>query len=512
MTGGEERFGRWPWWAAAAVVVAAAFWLHPGPGSEEADETRSAGNAEAELSRTLARECSGCHRTPRPDLLPRSAWETFLGRKHRVVRSFVRARGLDSALLIPRETLDAVTAAVLEAAPTQRELVGPPRDGAGPAGIFDPIASRPIDERDAPMQGYTDVYVDRESGRVLLSDVMGGGLQLVDFSGGDAGFARVGITPGRIEPAADGFLVTLMEDPEGGKVRRLDLEVDDPTTSEAGTLVGGLQRPIRAYPARLGGKRGIVVEEFGIDRGGLSFWPRTRGGGVADEPRRIVDSWGVLGSGVVDLDENGTGELAVLVSQEAEKLLLFPDAEESIGDPRLVHQGHPGYGFNGLTLADVDGDGRTDLVTTNGDNYDLESGPLKPYHGVRIFLNQGDLSFSDPIFLPLHGAIDVVVADFDQDDDADLAAVSAFPDRRVRPYRSAVLFEQVGEMEFERRSIEPARGSRWVAAARADLDGDGTPDLVLAGAHSTNSPADRRWSEMAGPEPLKMLMLRAAAR
>ena len=223
----------------------------------------------------------------------------------------------------------------------------------------------------------------------------------------------------------------------------------------------------------------------------------------------VFDAWGIVGSALADLDVDGDLDLVALVSQEREQLLLFETVNGSLRPPRVIFQGHPGFGFNGLMLADVDSDGLIDLVTTNGDNYDEANGsPLKPYHGVRIYRNMGALTFQEPMVLAMHGVIDVLSADFDIDGDLDLLAVSAFPDHRIRPYESVILFEQIRPLEFFPLAVAEARGSRWVAAAGMDMEGDGDVDIVLAGANTATTRADRQWSVLAGPDPRIMVLLR----
>ena len=63
----------------------------------------------------------------------------------------------------------------------------------------------------------------------------------------------------------------------------------------------------------------------------------------------------------------------------------------------------PVYGTSWFEMIDYDGDGDDDIVTVNGDNAD-ESYVLKPYHGLRIYLNDGNNHFEEKYFYPFYGA------------------------------------------------------------------------------------------------------------
>ncbi|MCB0564242.1 MAG: VCBS repeat-containing protein [Phaeodactylibacter sp.] len=52
---------------------------------------------------------------------------------------------------------------------------------------------------------------------------------------------------------------------------------------------------------------------------------------------------------------------------------------------------------------DLNQDGREDILYVNGDNADY-SIVDKPYHGVRLFLNNGNNEFSEKYFHPMPGA------------------------------------------------------------------------------------------------------------
>lgn len=462
--------------------------------------------ATAEGAESMEAHCAVCHLNPGPEALPRVAWGPFFDDKTVVMRRHAAAIGLNEEALPTPAQFSAIRSYVMARAPSQDLLAPPPRGGLEPLEWFEPVAFRAADDG-ATMAGYIGVWADTAARAVVLSDVARGRLEVTDFDGRTIGYTPVGITPARIEAGLGGLLVPLMDDPEGGQLVRAHMDFARPEQSRVEPVLGDLERPIRAYPAVLEGRQGVLVEEFGLDNGGLRFW-RVSPSGSLEAPKTIVDASGVVGSGMADFDGDGTDDLVALVSQEAERLVIYPGAGQTRSAPILIFQGHPGYGFVGLTLADVDQDGRVDILTVNGDNYDLESGPLKPYHGIRIFFGEGGFEFSEPLFLPLHGAVKVLARDFDLDGDLDLLALSAFPDHRLRPYESAVVYEQTEPRRFLPRVIGPASGSRWIDAATVDLDGDGALDLVLVGAYSTLTDADRRWSDLAGPEPKTMLFLR----
>lgn len=78
------------------------------------------------------------------------------------------------------------------------------------------------------------------------------------------------------------------------------------------------------------------------------------------------------------------------------------------------------FGSSFFALYDFNADGHEDILYTCGDNADY-SPILKPYHGIRIFTNDGKNNFKQTWFYPLHGAYKALPVDFDRDGDVDLA-------------------------------------------------------------------------------------------
>ncbi len=138
----------------------------------------------------------------------------------------------------------------------------------------------------------------------------------------------------------------------------------------------------------------------------------------------------------------------------------------------------PIYGSSYFELDDFNHDGFPDILYTCGDNADY-SEVLKPYHGVYIFLNDGNNNFTQKYFFPINGCFKAMARDFDGDGDLDIATISYFPDFANQPEEGFVYLENKGNFEFQPLTVPEGKSGRWLTMDVGDLDGDGKIDIIL---------------------------------
>lgn len=252
-------------------------------------------------------------------------------------------------------------------------------------------------------------------------------------------------------------------------------------TKKSSILIDSLQRPVYAEYADLNDDtlQDIIICEFGNNSGQLSWFENRSNGKYVKHILRALP--GAVRTQVVDLDKDGSLDIVALLAQGDEGIFVYYNKGGSRFEEKRALQFHPSYGSNYFELTDINKDGHLDILATNGDNGDYPP-ILKPYHGIRIYVNDGQNQFKEEKFLPMNGACKAMARDFDGDGDLDIASISYFPDFEHTPEESFVYWENSGNLSFRPNSFKEAFAGRWLTMDAGDLDQDGDFDIVLGNA------------------------------
>lgn len=273
-------------------------------------------------------------------------------------------------------------------------------------------------------------------------------------------------------------------------------------------LPNALHRPVHTliHDFNKDGVDELLVSEFGYFTGKLSLFHHKND---RFEKEIIWNQPGVIRTISEDMNGDGKEDIVALISQGDESIMIFYQEEGLRFRGEKVVRFSPVYGSSWFELVDYDGDGDKDIVTVNGDNAD-KSVVLKPYHGMRIYINGGNNDYTEKYFYPLNGATQVVAKDFDEDGDIDFGLIAAFPDYFEHPEFSFVYLENKNSENFyfEPNTFSEAQNGRWLLMDANDVDGDGDQDIVLSSFSYVFSPVPRALQELWDAKKAHIMVLK----
>jgi hypothetical protein len=240
---------------------------------------------------------------------------------------------------------------------------------------------------------------------------------------------------------------------------------------------GELKRPVDMVELDINkdGKNEIFVAEHGYEWGLLSWYEKTD---KIWKRHLLSNQAGASRILPNDFNQDGLTDLAVLFGQGDEHISIFYNKNYGEFEEKRVLRFPPVYGSSDLKLIDFNKDGFMDLLYTNGDNADY-SPILKPYHGVRIYLNDRKDNFKEAYFYPLNGAFRVNAADFDIDGDEDIVVSSFFPADDKIANNNFIFLEQTTPLTFSPKTFKEANLGKWMTLDIGDIDNDGDIDILL---------------------------------
>jgi hypothetical protein len=479
--------------AAAAVLVAggltyAVFALRPATGPVLPPEPPEA------TSEQVHRLCAACHAYPPPDTFPRSAWRKEVKQGYDFFHE-------DPSYHFDYPPLEAVVRYYENRAPKELPLLPRSSELRLPPARFDrqdfhaPKAAGPPGAAHVNLvhlfrKDKLDILVcDAINNQILVLSpyespprwkVLATGLcaahaEVVDLDGDGLEDVVVAVL--------GNFYAT---DDRVGSVVWLKGAADGTFTPI--TLLDGIGRvaDVRAADFTGKGKTDLVVAEFGWHRSGsilllenqTTDWKKP-----IFKPRTLDPRHGTTHVPVADLNGDGKPDFVAVITQEYETVVAFLNEGGGKFRKETIFTGaHPALGSNGVQLVDLDGDGKLDVLLTNGDSMDTPH-LLKPYHGITWLQNRGSFPFTPHRLADCYGAGSPVAADFCGSGRLDVAFVTFlpvefFPQRGERRLDSVVLLQQVAPGKFVRHSLEVGECDHPSCAA-GDVDGDGRPDLVI---------------------------------
>lgn len=255
-------------------------------------------------------------------------------------------------------------------------------------------------------------------------------------------------------------------------------------TKEQKTILDSLQRPVFVEYADLNNNllSDILVSEFGNITGQLSWFENKGKNNFQKHILRPLP--GCVRTQIADFNGDGKQDILALFAQGDEGFFVYLNQGNGVFKEVRIMQFHPSFGSNYFETVDFNGDGFLDILATNGDNGDYPP-ILKSYHGIRIYLNDGNNQFKEKVFLPINGASKAMSRDFDGDGDFDIASIAYFPDYENTPHESFIYWENKGNFKFEPFSFNESAIGRWLTMDVNDIDKDGNPDILLGNARLT---------------------------
>jgi hypothetical protein len=220
----------------------------------------------------------------------------------------------------------------------------------------------------------------------------------------------------------------------------------------------------------------LVVGQFGYTEGEIR-WMENLGGGQF-KSHQLLDLPGTIHAPVADLNGDGKQDIVALVSHGSQEVHAFMnDGEGHFRDRVLYGSTNKDYGSSGLSIADVNGDGRPDIIYTNGDGFDYATPGARPWHGVQWLENMGGGRFTFHRVGDFPGAYSPVLADLKGDGHQDIVACSGFNDWSDKNAVSLMAFENDGSGNFTPRILAHVP-THLIVVKAADMFNDGRIELV----------------------------------
>ena len=480
----------------AALAIAAVVTLG---WAERAPQPQPATSPSAD-EKVVRQACTGCHALPPPDILPRAAWTAQIYEMAGLIMAGIGAPENVKPTLSADFDIDAVERYYKSRAPVALPTVEPwPPVGEGSPRFARHVMKLPGGDARPAIANVRFLDLDGSGQLQIVAEDMTHGLVL---TGSPMAPERGLSVIAHVTAPCHASVVDLDKD---GRLDLLIADLGDVPPSDHlkasvvwlqrladGTyrkhvLASGLPRvaDVEAIDVNGDGKLDLVVAAFGWRQVGslLLLENHTKDWASPVFVPRVLDArTGAIDVPIVDLDKDGRPDIVTVFSQQYETVAAFLNKGGGAFRTETIYAGpHPAWGSSWVDVADLDGDGRLDVILSHGDM--LDDFLLKPWHGIQWLENRGSFPFVEHTLAALNGVHGAKAVDLDRDGDLDIVAVAYVPPPRRNDEAprttlpSLVWLEQTSRGHFERHTLEV--GGRHVSFDAADYDHDGDTDLVV---------------------------------
>lgn len=483
-----------------SLILVFSLWYCTGDRSQAVtDPTTSATNPPPDTVQMAAggklanRYCATCHLLPPPDLLDKSTW-TKKVLPNMGARLGIRDKNYDPFDGVAPDELAAIKAlnvypeqAVLSEAEWQEivdyyETLAPeqlPEQKRTSATAPNPPPFTPnlIEIGDKLIPQVSLLEYDRASRTLFIGDNLN--LYALDQQGAIIGNWQTQSPSSDIALTEQGiFLLSLGQfnpsEKRDGVFFPLSLNHEE--REAADYVITELPRPVQFAVGDLNEDRkdDVLICGFGNHSGQLAWYDNFK----KEKIHTLTTLPGARMARITDLNGDGRNDIIALMAQAWEKLVIYYNAGNGNFTEETLIELPAIYGVSYFELVDFNQDGHLDVLLTNGDNWDF-SKVNKPYHGLRIYLNDGANHFTPSYFYPLYGCSEARAVDFDLDGDLDIAAIAFYEDQAGSPDESFVYLQNDGQLNFTAHYMNETSCGKWLAMDVGDFNQDGYPDIFL---------------------------------